>query len=67
MRDVDPEGIMSLTEHDIAVAKEAVACPACRDKRPHTEEEWRLHPGEGREGKHDPPARPETKAKPEIR
>ena len=27
------------------------ACPACREKRYHTEAEWKLHPGEGREGK----------------
>jgi hypothetical protein len=26
-------------------------CPACREKRFHTPEEWRLHAGEGRQGK----------------
>jgi hypothetical protein len=25
-------------------------CPACVGKRPHTDEEYKLHPGEGREG-----------------
>ena len=44
IRDVDPAGIMSLTEHDIAVAKEASSCPACREKRIHTEEDWKHHP-----------------------
>jgi hypothetical protein len=25
-------------------------CPACREQRQHTEDEWTLHPGEGRDG-----------------
>ena len=25
-------------------------CPACQEKRVHTDAEWTLHPGEGRSG-----------------
>jgi hypothetical protein len=66
MRDIDPEGRLSLTEHDIAVARELAVCPACLAKRPHTDEEWRLHPGEGRQGVNDPPMPRETQARPEV-
>ena len=47
--DVDPAGIMSLTEYDIAVGKALAACSACREKRQHTEAEYGLHPGEVRQ------------------
>jgi hypothetical protein len=36
-------------------------CLACVDKRPHAESEWKLHPGEGRQGFHLPPAVKEQK------
>lgn len=28
-----------------------IDCPACLEKRQHTEVEWKLHPGEGKTGR----------------
>jgi hypothetical protein len=41
-------------------------CPACREKRRHTDEEWKLHPGEGRQGEYNRPERPEMPITPEA-
>lgn len=67
MRDVDPDGMMSLTEYDIASARAANECPACAEHRYHTEAEWCLHPGEGRQGVNDPYRISKEPAKVEVK
>ena len=40
-------------------------CPACRERRAHTEEDWLRHPGEGRGGIEPDGPRPEQ-AEPRV-
>lgn len=46
MAAMKPEPVM--TEQDKQEARERLSCPACQERRVHTEEEWKRHPGRGK-------------------